>query len=387
MGHAFLAPSSAHIWGKPGGCTLYPQVAAAFPEPETPEAAEGTASHEIGAELIENSSRARFLDWSAFEGRTASNGVPFTHEMFAGAKLYADDVNRVMREYSVFGGDSLRIEQTVQIPRIHPTHNSGTPDCSLLVKQCGFLYVWDYKYGFEVVEAFENWQMIDYVAGLLDVHGINPGAEQFTHVVIRVVQPRAPHPKGPVREWVVLASDLRSYFNNLANNAGESMGTMATARTGNHCKHCPGRHACGPALTAGVSLFEASGRALPMQPTPEAMGAYKTFLDRAYEHIKSLRDAFDVQILASVKRGDFVPGWVTEPTFGRRKWTRPDAEVIAMGQMIDKNLAKPAQAITPNQAEQLGVDPAVIKQYSIASQSGFKLVPDDGQKAKEAFKQ
>lgn len=385
MGHKFLAPSAAHIWGKPGGCTMYPQVAAAFPDTPSPEAEEGEASHEIGAELIDAGTRAQFPDWKAFEGRVASNGVPFTHDMYVGAKLYADNVINVMRDHGVFGGEGLRVEQYVDIPRVHTDQNGGTPDCSLWAKQQGFLYVWDYKFGFGVVEAFENWQMMDYVAGLLDLHDINGHADQYTHVVLRVVQPRAPHRKGPIREWTVLASDLRSYINQMANNAGEATGPGATARTGSHCKHCPGRHACEPAIRAGVSMFEASATALPMQPSPAAMGAYKSYLDRAYEHIKSLREGFTTQMVAAIKRGEVVPGWTTEPTYGRQTWARPDAEVIMLGQMLGKDLAKPPQAITPNQARNLGIDPALIKQYSTQGQTGFKLVPDDGQQAKEAF--
>lgn len=384
MGHMFLAPSACAIWGKPGGCTLYPQVAAAFPEKETPEAAEGTASHQIGQELIELATRALYPGWSRFEGRTADNGVPFTYEMFLGAKLYADNVSAVMREYGIFGGENLRVEEFVPIPRVH-AQNGGTPDCAIRAYQHGILYLWDYKFGFEVVEAFENWQLMNYAAGLLDLYEINGRVDQYTTIVIRVVQPRAPHTKGPVREWVIAASDLRGYINQIEAGANEAMSLNATARTGKHCKHCPGRHACGAAIEAGVSLFEASSQSLPMQPTPAAMGAYKTFLDRAYQHIKALREGFDAQIVASIKGGTLVPGWTTEPTYGREKWVKDDAEVIMLGQLLGKDLAKPQQAITPNQARQLGVDPSLIKQYSTTVQSGFKLVPDNGQKAKEAF--
>ena len=58
------------------------------------------------------------------------------------------------------------------------------------------LYVTDLKYGYEIVEPFENWQALAYAAGVAALPGMVPDK-----VVITIVQPRAPHRRGPIRTW------------------------------------------------------------------------------------------------------------------------------------------------------------------------------------------
>jgi hypothetical protein len=57
-----------------------------------------------------------------------------------------------------------------------------------------------------------------------------------------------------------------------------------------------------------------------------------------------------------------------------------------MGDMLGKDLRK-KEAITPKQAIKLGVDETVIKAYSTQPRTGVKIVPDNGNKAKQVFSQ
>lgn len=388
MSHSILPPSSAGIWGKPDGCTGWVLMAQTYPETEeTVEAREGTASHEIGAEIITDAKTNRVQRHTAKDwvGITASNGVLLTEEMFDAAKEYADDVITVMRRTGVFGGPDLRIEQPVQIPRVHEI-NWGTPDCSIYHKLGNALYVWDYKFGFEVVEAFENWQAIDYVAGLLDELEINGHLDQHTKVHIRIAQPRAHHRDGTIREWVVMASDLRGHINTLSANAHKALGPDAEFHTGNHCKHCPGRHACEPALKAGLGMYELTAKPVPVELSAEALGVQLAIVKRARKQLEYLESGFEEQVKGIIRSGALVSGWAVEQGFGRETWGKPIAEVIALGDMLDFDLRKPVDAITPNQAKKLGVDEAVITAYSTKPRTGLKIVSDNGNKAKQVFK-
>lgn len=388
MSHSILPPSSAGIWGKPDGCTGWVLMAQTYPETEeSVEAREGTASHEIGADIITDAKTNRVqrhtsADWV---GITASNGVVFTEGMFDGAMEYADDVIKVMRRTGVFGGPDIRIEQRVEIPRVHEI-NWGTPDCSIYHKSGNALYVWDYKFGFEVVEAFENWQAIDYVAGLLDELEINGHLDQHTKVHIRIAQPRAHHRDGTIREWVILASDLRGHINTLHANAHEALGPNAKFRTGSHCKHCPGRHACEPALKAGLGMYEAVSKPVPVELSPEALGVQLAIVIRARKQLEYLESGFEEQVKSIIRSGALIPGWIVEQGIGREKWDKPISEVIALGDMLNFNLRKPVDAITPNQAKKLGVDEAVITAYSTKPRTGLIVVSDNGNKAKQVFK-
>jgi len=388
MSHSILPPSAAGIWGKPDGCTGWVLMAQTYPETEeSVEAREGTASHEIGAEIItdaktNNRQRHTAKDWV---GITASNGVIFTEDMFDGAKEYADDVIAVMRRTGVFGGPNIRIEQRVEIPAVHEI-NWGTPDCSIYHKLGNALYVWDYKFGFKVVEAFENWQAIDYVAGLLDELEINGHVDQLTKVHIRIAQPRAFHRDGTIREWVVLASELRAYFNILHGNAHKTLGPDAEFHTGSHCKHCPGRHACPAALKAGLGLYEVTTKPVPVELSPEALGVQLAIVKRARKQLEYLESGFEEQVKGIIRSGSLVSGWAVEQGFGRETWGKPIKEVIALGDMLNFDLRKPVDTITPNQAKKLGVDEAVITAYSTKPRTGLKIVSDNGNKAKQVFK-
>lgn len=386
MSHSILPPSSAGIWGKPGGCTGWVLMAQTYPETEeTVEAREGTASHEVGAEIItdaKTNNRHRAAEY--WVGSTASNGVIITEEMYEAAQEYADDVTRTMRSLSVFGGPGLRIEQRVEIPRVHAI-NWGTPDCSIHHKPSNALYVWDYKFGFEVVEAFENWQAIDYVAGLLDELEINGHLDQLTTVHIRIAQPRAHHREGTIREWKVLASELRAHINILSSNAHKALGPDAEFNTGSHCKHCPGRHACPAALKAGTRLYEVSSKPVPVELSAEALGVQLAIVKRARKQLEYLESGFEEQVKSLIRSGSLVSGWAVEQGIGREAWAKPIEEVIALGDMLEFDLRKPVAAITPNQAKKLGVDEAVITAYSTKPQTGLKVVPDNGNKAKQVF--
>lgn len=387
MSHSILPPSSAGIWGKPDGCTGWVLMAQTYPETEeTVEAREGTASHEVGAELITDAkTNSRHRTAEHWVGRTAPNGVIITEEMYEGAKEYADDVTGIMRSLGVFGGPGLRIEQRVEIPAVHAI-NWGTPDCSIYSKSENALYVWDYKFGFEVVEAFENWQAIDYVAGLLGELEIDGHMDQHTIVHIRIAQPRAHHREGTIREWVVTASELRAHINILNANAHEALGPNAKFKTGSHCKHCPGRHACPAALKAGMRLYEVASKPVPVELSAEALGVQLAIVKRARKQLEYLESGFEEQAKGLIRTGSLVPGWAVEEGIGREAWAKPIEEVIALGDMLDFNLRKPVAAITPNQAKKLGIDAAVITAYSTNPRTGLKIVPDNGNKAKQVFK-
>lgn len=386
MSHSIIAPSAAHIWGKAGGCTGYVLMAQAYPETEeSEESKEGTAAHEIAANMVEAHAVAMmgYPKRDETVGSVASNGIVLTEEMYDAAELYAQDVGEVMRATAVFGGPKLAIERKVHAPRVHEL-SSGTPDCWLFDERNRVLYVWDFKFGFEVVEAFENWQLINYVAGILDELGIDGLADQYLRVKMRVVQPRAFHRDGSVREWSVRACDLRGHVNILAQNADESLSDRATCRSGSHCKHCPARHACEAARTGGVRLYEAAAAPVPVELSPQALAVQYAIVQRARKQLEYLESGYDEQIKGLLRAGHSIPGYRVEEGVGRERWKTPVEEVIALGDMLGHDLRK-RDAITPNQARKLGIDGAVIMAYSEKPRTGLKVVPDNGNKAKQVF--
>ena len=70
---------------------------------------------------------------------------------------------------------------------------------------------------------------------------------------------------------------------------------------------------------------------------------------------------------------------------GREVWNKPTAEVLALGELMGFNLAKPAAVITPNQAVKLGLDEKIVKTYAIRPKGEMKLAQDDGSLARKIF--
>lgn len=374
--HSRIPPSSAHIWGSPNGCPGWVAANVAYPETEEgEEAREGTAAHELAESMI----KARDIFFREFAvGTPASNGVGITDDIYESAVIYAKDVLEVVSETGV----EPRVERRISAPQIH-AESWGTPDTYLA--SVSRLIIWDFKHGHEKVEAFENWQAINYFHGIINELNMAPDEARWLEVQIRIVQPRAYHRDGIVRVWKTTGDNLLKLGEHLKRGAAEGLSENPPIRSGPYCKHCPGRHACSAALAGGVALYEAASHWLPSELSPQALGAQLTIVKRARKQLEYLESGYEAQVDSLVRSGTTVPGWTPESKYGQEKWVKPVDEVIQLGDILKHNLRKPPQAITPNAARKLGVDESVINAYSSKPKVGIVVVPDNGDKAREIF--
>lgn len=369
--HAFLAPSAAGRWVH---CALAPTLEAAYPELEpSPETLEGTAAHWVLQRLMEGATVA--------ENALAPNGTAVTDEMLEAAEMAREELAAIQ---------GLQIEQRVSIPRVHPSLNWGTPDYyawGILNNGRRILRVWDYKYGYGIVEVEENWQLIDYACGILEAAGIDGIADQETVVELVVIQPRAFHAAGPVRRWRVLAADLRPYINQLANAAAKATGSdpLATPHP-DACKHCRGRFVC-EALQReayrAVDMAQSTGGGCNL--SAHALGLELRSLTRAQSLLAARISGLEEEAAARIKRGEGIPFWSMTSVPGRLAWTRPAEEVFALGDMLGLSLRKSPDAITPTQAKKLGFPEALLATYAARPVGAAKLTYDDGKKARLTF--
>lgn len=361
--HSPLAPSSAYRWVFCEGSVA---LEAAYPETEEDEsAAEGTAAHHAGAEML----------LGREPGTVAPNGVVLTEEMLDGAQMWVDDVRSIGAPAS-----ELQVEQRVYMPRIHD-EAYGTPDTWLFVPATGTVYVWDFKFGHGVVEHFENWQLIAYVCGILDLLGIDGRNDEHIWCDLRVVQPRAYHREGRVRSWRVRASDLRGYFNRLNLAAHAAMRPGAATRTGSYCLHCNAAANCETLRKAVTHAADWLGGSSPEELPARAAGEEMELLEHLATLVKARRTARTADLSARLRRGEGVPGWCLENTTGAKAWKPEDKDkVIMLGALLGLELAKEPAPITPTQALALakkkGVDAGVIFDYAHNPSTGQKLARD-----------
>ncbi len=364
--HAFLPPSSAASWRV---CALWAMMNRLYPElGEKPEAKEGEAAHWAFAEML--------YQRPTSAGPATPNGVALTEEMLEAAQMYVDVVTEA---YGALGAVShYKVEQWVNIPGVH-ANNGGTPDTWLFghnpTSGRAKLVVPDFKYGFELVEVFENWQLIDYTCGILDELGIDGLADQLTDVEFIIVQPRAPHRDGPVRRWKTTAANLRGHFNilRLAAERAHDEHPTATPEPDN-CKHCPGRHACEALQREGYKTAAVSRMSTPLEMSQEAMGLELKLLQRSIKLAEARASGLEQQIEHALTAGQYSPHFAMESTPARLTWTKPDEEILALGVLLGADLAAKPAAITPTQAGKV-LDPEVLKMYSFRPRGSLKLVP------------
>lgn len=175
-------------------------------------------------------------------------------EMVEGVRLYVDTVNGHLKR---LGNAELQIEQTVYPVPGREEDLFGTAD-AILYEPYGELVVFDFKYGKGVIVEVEfNDQQMYYGLGAL--RKILAAGEEVSQVRLVIVQPRAPHRDGPVREWIVDPQTLLDYADHIVSSSAATEAPDAplvpdTNASDSYCRFCPAAAKC-PALQ-GIILAE-----------------------------------------------------------------------------------------------------------------------------------
>lgn len=243
--HAKLSPSAAHRWFE---CPGSVRLSADIPNKSSRFADEGTAAHTLGELCIKNG-----FDASDFAGghvdlktgkvhRHEGDGdhcFAITDEMVEAVQLYVDTVRSL-----ILPGDEHELECKLDLTHI-PGMEFGTGDFLRYRPSTQELVICDLKYGKGVpVEVEGNEQLLTYADGT---------AKRFhnrglSKVMMVIVQPRRPHPKGPVRVWTIDALELLEFRFDLKAAAEATKQPDAPLKPGHWCKFCPAAATC-PALT------------------------------------------------------------------------------------------------------------------------------------------
>lgn len=337
------------------------EVEAKYPQlTQDQEAADGEAAHWVGASVLKGGPGT-----SVAVGSNAPNGVVLDDEIIESAQVYIDDVTERA------GAAVLHIEEFVWCPSVHPD-NGGTPDLWWINGAPGgwVLHVYDFKHGHRFVDAFENWQCLDYASGILDLPALRGYDRNEITVEINVVQPRSFHPTGIIRRWTLNAgSDLPKYVEQMKQRAGESYLYVGAA-----CRDCRGRHACPALQVVADGIADEVCETYVVELPPDALGAELRMLERAEKLLDARLTGLREQATMLIRAGTHVPFFQLKQSFGREKWNKPVEEIILLGELLGLQLAKPA-AITPAQARKLGVTKEITTLYAGQAPGEMKITP------------
>lgn len=337
---------------------------AAYPQLEQdPEAAEGDAAHWIVATVLRGGA-------AAAAGMFAPNGVVVTDEMLEAAEIMVDDV----RERSA--GAILHIEEFVWCPSVHP-ENGGTPDIWWIGGAPGAytLHIYDFKYGHRFVDAWENWQCLDYASGILDLPELRGYPREGIQVEINVVQPRNFHPDGMIRRWVLGAGhDLDTFVGQMRQHAADADGPKPWVRVGAECRDCRGRHACQALHNAADGVADIAGVMSAVELPPEALGVELRMLERAEKLLDARLTGLREQAEIMIRQGKRIPFFQLKQGNNREMWTKSVEEIALVGELLGLQLTT-QKPVTPAQARKLGVTTEIVAAYSTRPPGEFKLVP------------
>lgn len=374
--HSILPPSSA---ARRVACPGSRALEAQYPQEDSVASREGAAAHWLAEWSIQaesNSSKWK-LDGLCPESlgcpSSAPNGELITQEMIEGAVVYQKSVLDVCK----MNIRDLHVEKRVSISAIH-ADCWGTPDCWYYTGET--LHIWDYKFGHKFVEVFENWQLIEYAAGILSEIG-NP----IANVVFYIVQPRTYDSAGMVRTWRILSSDLQPYFNVLRETEKKAMSPNAACRPSPECTYCKGRHACQTLQRSALSAIDISLSNDMHDLKPDEIGKELRFLQRAAMLLDARRTGLEQQALILIKSGKRIPYFHVEETKGRLQWRASREELNVLRLLLDVVLFKDPEPVTPSQAIKAGMPEELVNHYSERKFGPLKLVADDLNKIRKIF--
>lgn len=328
-----------------------------LPENETnPAAEEGTAAGEYLATLLTK---------GRVDTTHAVNGVLFDKDII----FYATDAAKEIMSRAKTG---LLCETYVPWKTPSGIEIRGSYDISYEMDQGTTLVIDDLKYGWGIVEVFENWQLIGYAIG-----EIIRRQRAYAKIVLRIIQPRPHHEDGSIREWVLSYEELLGYKDQIE----EQMAFIALGNkqlvTGSHCKYCAAAAQDCPALNRAMYasvdyvLSNFTQDALTLTEISEQL----KLLERVGDIFKIKKDSLDALAINKLNNNNVIPGYSIEKKLGHRVWNKSvSPKVIAV--LTGKDITEPTM-LSPAQAEKIGVPKELVKAFTSQHFAGMRLVKKD----------
>ena len=381
---ARIKPSGSHLLYY---CAASLQMQEQFPEKEeNQDSLDGTAAHWVGSEclisyLTKGQGVVGLKSPYDFVNSVAPNGVVINDEMCEAVDQYVISVLKVCNEFGLV--QHLQVEKTIKIPKIHPTECEGTPDNYIWDGERRALHIWDFKYGHRVVEARNNTQMIEYCTGIIPAVTAGINMDNVT-VHFHIVQPRSYHQDGTNRTWVATYPELDMMQTHLTSQSAIALTQTPLAQTNPDCGDCSGVAFCQTARCASTNAIDVASKMTTETIPTEYLKLHRSQLVRAARILKDRLTAIDAEIKALIKNGNSIDGLCLGYGKGRLVWSKPDEEIIALGEMMKIDLSKKG-VITPTQAKAKKLNQDLIKSFSKNQVGKSKILDSNETRAANVF--
>jgi hypothetical protein len=339
---------------------------------------EGTAAHRVAEKCLVNGMDPEFYVGQKIEG------VKVSREMASAVRVYVDKVRMVAgaTNYTITEKD---VEVRVSLEKCDPPEDMfGTVDYRQYDELRGrHLWVIDYKHGQGVtVEAAENEQLMYYALGAVLELNVKP-----RKITVVIVQPRASHPDGIIRDWTFDWERLVEFKNDLMVAAYATRDEDAPLAVGDWCRFCPALAQCPAQHDHAVEVAQQEFAVMRTDepgslPAPHALTEEELLLvlekgDYVSRWLKAVRDyAFE-----KLEQGEELPGWKLVPKRANRKWNDEEevrALLLQYPGVEEVDITKTA-LISPRQAELLlrRISEELPEGLTNRTPSGYNLAPSD----------
>ena len=344
-----LRPSASSIWTQ---CALAPTFWESIgPQPDTDPAREGTCAAWM-AEMVLN---GEYETCDDMLGMSHENGWLIEKQMVIDIQGYVDCVRR--------HGDHVTAERLV---RLNPMI-AGTPDCWAILTKEGGLYVIDLKYGYGVVEPYQNTQVAIYAGA---IYRNVKATTQIKKIVIGIYQPRARHPDGIFRTHEYWPEQLMEFVRWIEARGHDCQSIDAIATPGSHCEHC---HAVG--CVAVTHTAYKAFRVLSDERYDDLSGGDLAkeldFIETAEKILKARKTQLVSEAEARLRKRQFVPFYGFQERLGNSKF-KHDADIIHAMTGVDPRVTE--TLCTPAELIRRGADADQVKRLSERPKIPPKLV-------------
>jgi len=366
----FSASGMKRLMQCPGSFRMQQHI----PDKSSVFADRGTALHEIVEKVLKNTT----FDIHAQEVL----GDPITEREVEAVQTCIDFAKQLIGP-----GDEWELEQQFDLSDFREGWG-GIGDLTVYKPYAKELHVADWKFGYRLVDAFENPQCLTYALGAATRHH-NRGVEK---IVIWIVQPLATHPKGPIRDYETTYEDLLIWSQEAVQAIEASQQPDAPLVAGDECKFCKAAATCPAKFQATLAeaqaeFSQAEGITVP-DPTSLNLDQLKAVwdsLDRLEGYCKAVRDF----VHHEAEAGRMLPGTKLVASRPSRRWQDEETAKAALQllwDVADEHIYQRPKFNSPAQVEAAlkkhygfkgAAADAAIKDYYNKTSSGTVVVPLD----------
>lgn len=301
--------------------------------PSSPYAIEGTKAHEVLEAALRNGVRRAKEAHEDYSSLCMEDLNTFNNQFYYSIQVALNHVYDILDQYQ----DAVLFIETYVDPPLPaaPGEAGGYCDVAIYVPSIRVLYVIDYKHGAGVTKAAKgNTQAMQYGAGFLFEDNARANPNDVDTVILTIMQPRAFHEDGMIREYEVTPADLYQYTLRLNDGVLENLKPNAPLRPGtDQCRFCDADTTCpareASALSAVSDTFKQIQQVTSSSlPIPLSMDIDRLALIRM--HAPMLRKwltSVDNHCEELARTGHAVPGAKLVEAQAKRTWFGTEEEV------------------------------------------------------------